>query len=115
MPRPQLRPTPEQRGIVKSMAAVGIPHADIARKIGIRSEKTLRKHFREELDLGRTEADYKVAKTFFELATSGACPSATIHWAKSRLGFRERTNEGQPPVPSPFIVAQDLGGSHAHA
>jgi hypothetical protein len=30
MPRPPFTPTQEQRGIVKSMAAVGIAHEDIA-------------------------------------------------------------------------------------
>jgi hypothetical protein len=39
MPRPKLNPTEEQRRLVKSLAAVGIPHEDIARKIGFRSPK----------------------------------------------------------------------------
>ena len=47
MSRPQLTPTEEQRRLVKSMAAVGISHEDIARKLRIRSPKTLRKHFRK--------------------------------------------------------------------
>ncbi len=37
MARPQLNPTKEQRDIGKSMAAMGIPHQDIALKIVIRS------------------------------------------------------------------------------
>ena len=59
MPRPQLKPTEEQRRLVKSMAAVGTPHEDITRKVGFRSPKTLRKHFREELDIGIIDANYK--------------------------------------------------------
>jgi hypothetical protein len=51
MPRPPFTPTQGQRGIVKSMAAVGIAPEDIARKVGVRSPKALRKHFRHELDL----------------------------------------------------------------
>ena len=56
MPRPKLTPTAEQRQQVKCLAAVGIPHEDIARKIGIRSPKTPRKYFREELDLAAIDA-----------------------------------------------------------
>src|SRR5262249_52278404 len=52
MPRPKLVPSDEQRRLVKSLAAVGVPHQENARQIGICSPKTLRKHFREELDRG---------------------------------------------------------------
>ncbi len=37
MPRPRLKPTDEQRRMVKSMAAMGTPQEQIARKIEIRS------------------------------------------------------------------------------
>jgi len=111
MARPQLNPTKEQRDIVKSMAAMGTPHQDIALKIGIRSPKTLRKYFRQELDLGATEANYKVAKTLFGMATSGDCPAATIFWAKTRNGFREHPQSaGAPIAPPPFIVAREPQG-----
>jgi hypothetical protein len=87
MPRPQLKPTEEQRRVAKSMSAVGMSHEDIARKLGIRSPKTLRKHFREELDIGMIEANFNVAKTLYEMATAGDNPSATIFWAKTRMQF----------------------------
>jgi hypothetical protein len=117
MPRPPLKPTDHQRLLVKSMAAVGIPHQQIALKIGIRSDKTLRKHFREELDLGVTEANYKVGQTLFKMATSGEHPGVTIFWAKTHLGLRERPASDKLPVPPPpFIVTADLGGNlHGHA
>ena len=111
MPRRQFNPTDKQRNLVKSMSAIGIPHQDIARKIGIRSPKTLRKHFRDELDLGMTEANYRVGETLFKMATSGECPSATIFWVKTRLGLRERSSDDRPPAPPPpFIVAPEPGG-----
>jgi hypothetical protein len=114
MPRPPLNPSKEQRDIVKSMAAMGIPQEDIGRKIGIRSPKTLRKHFREELGLGATEANYKVAKTLFEMATSGECPAATIFWAKTRNGFREHPHSaGVPMAPPPFIVMREPEGGQS--
>jgi len=112
MARPMFVPTAEQRALVKSLAGVGIHHEEIARKIGIRSPKTLRRHFREELDTGATDANYKVAKTLFEMATSGDCPAATIFWAKTRNGYREHPySAGAPMTPPPFIVAREPEGS----
>jgi len=118
MPRPQLHPTDEQRRLVKSMAAVGIPQEEIARKIGVRSAKTLRKHFRDELCLGMTDANYMVGQTLFRMATSGEFPAATIFWAKTWMGLRERPPDSTPPggPPPPFVVAQDSGGlAHGQA
>ena len=112
MARPQFKPTEDQRRLVKSMAAMGIPHKHISTKIGIRSPKTLRKHFREELDLGSTEANYKVAKTLFDMATSGQCPAATIFWAKTRNRFREYGPEESDSAklpPPPFVVIREQG------
>jgi len=112
MARPRFTPTPDQRRIVKSMAAMGIPHEQIAAMIDCRSPKTLRKYFRKELDSGASEANYKVAKTLFEMATSGKVPAATIFWMKARGGFQERP-AFEPSViqPPPFIVALEKGAA----
>jgi hypothetical protein len=105
MSRPQFRPTEELRALVKSLAAFGIPHDSIALKIGVRSSKTLRKYFRQELDLGAMEANYRVVKTLFGMATSGEHPGATIFWAKTRCGFQERSAfEPASGPPPPFMV-----------
>jgi len=55
--RPVYQPTPTDRATVQNLAAVGVPHAEIARCIGTRgiSEPTLRKHFRRELDVSLNE------------------------------------------------------------
>jgi hypothetical protein len=111
MPRPALKPTDQQRALVKSMAAMGIPHEQIAVQVGILSAKTLRKHFREELDRGVTEANYKVSQTLFKMATSGEHPAATFFWLKTRTGLRERPADDRPLAPAPpFIVTSDTGG-----
>jgi hypothetical protein len=109
MPRPRLNPSEEQRRLVKSMAAVGVPHEDIARKIGIRSPKTLRRHFREELDLGMIDANYNVGKTLYEMATGGDEVAATIFWVKTRKLFREPPAERTGPAgpPPPIIVVSE--------
>jgi hypothetical protein len=55
MARPTFIPTEEQRRTVKSLSAYGIKQEGIARVLGIRSPKTLKKHFREELILGESQ------------------------------------------------------------
>lgn len=82
-------PTPDQRRTVKTMAGFGIPHTDIAPFLGI-DTKTLRKHFREELDRGMTEANAKVAQSLFQMATQGKNVAAAIFWMKARAGWREK-------------------------
>ena len=82
-------PTAEQRRTVKTMAGFGVPHEDIATFLGI-DAKTLRKHFREELDRGMTEANAKVAQSLFQMATQGKNVAAAIFWMKARAGWREK-------------------------
>ena len=53
---------PAQRRQVEAMAAYGIPETDISR-VNI-DPKTLRKHYREELDLGETRANAHIAESF---------------------------------------------------
>jgi hypothetical protein len=104
MARPSLKPTEDQRRLVKSMAAMGTPHEGIARKIGC-SAKTLRLRFRDELDSGVTEANYMVAQTLYKMATSGDCVAATIFWTKTRNQFRERDgNDARQIAPPPFLI-----------
>jgi hypothetical protein len=105
MSRPQFTPTKEQRDIVKSMAAVGIQHDKIALKLRLRSPKTLRKHFRDELNLGAIDAHYTVGKTAFEMAKSGKCVAATIFYLKTQCGWREQpTSVPAAGPPPPFVV-----------
>jgi hypothetical protein len=76
--------------MVEAMAGCGIPEIKIARKVGERgiSPKTLRKHFRRELDTGATNANAAVARSLFNLAISGNV-AAAIFWLKCRAGWRE--------------------------
>jgi hypothetical protein len=106
MPRPTLNPTDEQRRLVKSLAACGIRQEDIARKIGIRSPKTLRKYFRKELTNGATDANYKVAKSLFDKAVGGDTYAAQF-WLRCRAGWKDQTNFATPAAPPPFIVAKE--------
>jgi hypothetical protein len=90
MPRRSHTPDPTLRRQVEAMAAYGVPEADIARVIGI-DPKTLRKHYREELDTGHIRATAKVAESLFRKATGEGAQSVTaaIFWLKTRGGWKE--------------------------
>jgi hypothetical protein len=69
------------------LAAYGIPADDMARVVGV-DPKTLRKHYREELDLGQTRANAQVASFLFNSAKNGNV-TAQIFWLKTRARWRE--------------------------
>ena len=83
------KPDPVQRRQVEAMAAYGIPEPDISRTVGI-DPKTLRKYYRDELDLGTTKANAQVAGFLFNSAKNGNV-TAQIFWLKTRARWRETT------------------------
>ena len=72
------------------MAGYGVPEADIAGVIGV-DPKTLRKHYRSELDHGHVKANAKVAENLYRKATGDGRESviAAIFWLKTRAGWKE--------------------------
>ncbi len=92
MGRPVYEVTDEKREQVRTMASMGMTQDDIGRVMGA-TAKTLRKHFREELELSAIEANTKVMQTLYTMATSGANTTASIFWAKTRCGLREARGE----------------------
>jgi len=87
MGRRSHKPDPALRRQVEAMAAYGIPADDISRVVGV-DAKTLRKHYRDELDLGETKANAQVAGFLFSAAKSGNV-TAQIFWLKTRARWRE--------------------------
>src|SRR6478609_716922 len=85
------KPDPAQRRQVEAMAAYGIPEIDIAAVVGV-DPKTLRKHYRDELDLGETKANAQVAGFLFNSARNGNV-TAQIFWLKTRARWRETPTE----------------------
>lgn len=69
------------------MTAYGIPETDVARVISV-DPKTLRKHYRDELDLGEIKANAQVAGYLFNAAKNGNV-TAQIFWLKTRARWRE--------------------------
>lgn len=85
----RLMPTDEQRRLVKAMASFGVPHDDIAVVVRC-SPPTLRKRFREELDVATIEANARVAQCLYQQAVTPGNIAATIFWLKARAGWREK-------------------------
>ena len=85
------KPDAAQRRQVEAMAAYGIPAHDISRVVGV-DAKTLRKHYRDELDLGETKANAQVAGFLFNSARGGNV-TAQIFWLKTRTRWREAPTE----------------------
>jgi len=115
-------PTDEQRRIVKAMAGYGIPHDDIATVVKC-SPPTLRKRFRQELDVATIEANARVAQCLYQQATTPGNIAASIFWLKARAGWREKhavevTGAGGGPLPAPqaplVIVRQIIDPAPRH-
>ena len=108
MARKAFNPSEEQRHLATVMSAYGIRQEDIATEVGLRSPKTLRKHFREELDHGRIGAEYKVRKTLFGLAQSGMYPAVSIYWLKLQARWHSNpVPDSQLAVIPAFVVIRD--------
>ena len=85
---PPHRPDAALRRLVEHHAAIGTLHQQIAKVLGL-SLNTLKKHYREELDLGLARANAVVSGTLFNLARNGNV-TAAIFWMKTRGGWQER-------------------------
>lgn len=88
--RRRYSPTPKERGQVKTLAGLGITHEGISAVLGI-TPPTLRKYFREELNVGQHEANAQVAASLYRQATHPTKPNtiASIFWLKCRAGWRD--------------------------
>ena len=80
-------PTDDLRRQVRNLAALGVPHREIAPFVGI-SPPTLRKHYAVELQRGKWEANAKVAQSLYQQATNGNV-TACIFWLKAQAGWRD--------------------------
>jgi hypothetical protein len=95
MSRKPHEPTAATRKLVRTLAGVGQDQDDIARQVGI-SPKTLRLHYRDELDEGHTEAVAAVIGKLYEMIQDGNSKAA-IFADKCRGGKRDEA----PPKPPP--------------
>ena len=84
-------PSDEQRRLVESTSGLGLPHEQIAILVGI-DDKTLRKHYRTELDTGKAKANSQIAKTLYSKAVAGDTTSL-IWWTKSQMRWSETVKQ----------------------
>ena len=86
--KPHHKPTAESRAQVEALAGYGVRQDEIALYLDI-DPKTLRSHYREQLDKGVVKANVAVARSLHKQAVEGNV-AAAIFWLKSRAGFREK-------------------------
>jgi hypothetical protein len=98
MSRPSYKPTEEERTLVKSLAATGLPHDQICRLVRLRSPKTLRKYFARELSQGLAEATAIVAGVAYEMAHSGRHLAMTLFWLKCQAPCDESLDQEEEKV-----------------
>lgn len=84
-------PTAETRSNVKALASVGTTQEHIAIYLDI-DVKTLRKHYRRELDTSLIIANSNVAKSLYKNANDGNV-TAQIFWLKTKGGWSERRSQ----------------------
>lgn len=109
MARPEHEPTAATRQLVQLHATVGTQQSVIADIIGI-DDKTLRKHYREELDQAKAKANATIGGALFNKAKNGDT-AAMIFWMKTQAGWRETTlvgNDPENPLPAQQVTIFQL-------
>lgn len=77
----------ETRAKVEVLSSFGVPQPEIAKYLGV-AEKTLRHHYRQELDTAQITTNMNVARSLYNQAVQGNT-TAAIFWLKTRAGWRE--------------------------
>lgn len=90
MGRPAHKPDKVSRELVQLHTIMGSTQDITARVLNI-DLKTLRKWYREELDLAAAQANATVGGALFNKAKKGDT-AAMIFWLKTRAGWRETKN-----------------------
>lgn len=87
--RPGFVPTDDERRQVEALSGYGLPFDHIAALVrgGIHID-TLRKHFADELVIGKAKANGSIGKTLFQKAMSGDT-AAMIWWTKAQMRWSE--------------------------
>ena len=84
-------PTENSRKQVETSAGLGLPHEQIAALVGI-DDKTLRKHYRTELDVGKAKASASIARSLYNKALGGDT-TAMIWWTKAQMRWSETVKQ----------------------
>ena len=82
------QPTSETMALVRMHTTVGTDQETLARIMGI-DPKTLRKYYRDELDVSKAQANATIGGALFNKAKGGDT-TAMIFWMKTQAGWREK-------------------------
>ena len=94
MGKPAHVPTDKTRAEVSALTSFGITQDEISTYLDI-DLKTLRKHYRRELDTGTTRANAAMAKRLFDAGVKDGSVPAMIFWLKTRARWRETDESNQ--------------------
>jgi hypothetical protein len=107
MPRPkkgQEHPRPEVAQQIGLLVAIGTPHAQIAKMLGMGTD-TMHRHYKDDLELGSAKAGAVVGGKIFEAAKRGEQWACTL-WAARRMGWKE-TNVTETRAASAEELSED--------
>ncbi|HET7321184.1 MAG TPA: hypothetical protein VFI96_01735 [Longimicrobiaceae bacterium] len=113
---PAHRATKERRAQVAALAGFGVRQDEIALYLEI-DAKTLRKHYRRELDVGTIQANTAIARRLFSAAKDEGSVPAMIFWLKARAGWSEKqqmdvTSGGDPLALTVRFVRPEADADH---
>ena len=96
-------PTENDKKQVEISAGLGLPHEQIGALIGI-DDKTLRKHYRQQLDIGKAKSSAAIARSLYNKAMGGDT-TAMIWWTKAQMRWSETVkNEVTGADGEPFDI-----------
>lgn len=105
-----LHPNKRDASQVEVLVGMGASEEFIASHLSL-STQELHEHYEKQLSSGREEANLQVAKTFFDLATSGDHPQITLAWMRMRAGWRDAppptTQSDQGDLDDDLRIARD--------
>jgi hypothetical protein len=105
---PKHEPNDVQRNTVMMHTLLGTPKQQIAKLIGI-SLPTLKKKYKEELEMGQSKANATVAGKLYNKAVNSNDTTAQIFWLKTQAGWNEQQNikwEADPNASTPVNKVQ---------
>jgi len=100
--RKQHEPDKTTRDTVSLHATVGTPQLLIAKVLGI-TQPTLRRHYRNELDLALVLANATIGGELFNKAKEGNTLAA-IFWMKTRAGWSETKEQAADGAPETLKI-----------
>jgi AraC-like DNA-binding protein len=109
------KPSAEHRALVENASAFGLTQPQIAAQLGM-DEKTLRKHFREELDSGKFKIDMVAGGAIVASIKSKderVRLDAAKYYTARRMGWKETTTQetvGKDggPIETKDVTAREL-------